>query len=159
MWVCHTCSRQGRPACAKSTARAGRFAVGGGRGLAWLVRDGSPNGGFPSFDPANMPSMDFRAPRAGSCERQVEIYNGFSPCRPAKRRISQPIARGGATSPAGRRVWALPPPAKPPNAQQRRRHPRAWVSAPVVLLRTRAYVTIRDIGGMRARQPMSCVRA
>ena len=64
-------------------------------------------GGFCAFDPANMPSMDFRALRAGSCERRVEICNCFSPCGPAKRWISQPLARGWEAAHAcdGRRNW------------------------------------------------------
>ena len=70
----------------------------GGRGLGRWVRDGSPTGGFPAFDPASMPAMDPWALHVGPCERQVEIYNGFSPCRTAKRWIFQPLARGGVVS-------------------------------------------------------------
>ena len=73
----------------------------GGRDLGRWVRDGSPAGGFSAFDPAGMPAMDSWALHVGPCERQVEIYDGFSPCRTAKRWISQPIARGGVASPAG----------------------------------------------------------
>lgn len=118
--------------CAATGARVARRASGRGGGSAGVQACGRrgpacvrAGGGSPCGRPCKHAGdgPQYAAERAGPCERQVEKYNGFSPCRPAKRWISQPLARGGVVPPAGRRVWAPPLPAKPTCPQQRRRHP------------------------------------
>ena len=130
------CAAAGAWAARRASGRGGGRAGGGragvqARGRRARGRRGpecarSGGGSLPAVDPANVLAMDPRVRRRGAqgvCERQVEIYNGFSPCRPAKRWISQPLARGGVASPADRRVWGSLPPAKTTCPQQRRRYP------------------------------------
>ena len=138
-----------RAACPCGINRAGGPPFWRGRAGGGVRRARVQAAALPAVDPANMLAMDpstRRRSAQGPCERQVEIYNGFSPCKPAKRWISQPLARGGVVPPAGRRVWGPTPPAKTTCPQQRRRHRGFRVSAPVALLRTCVWGVLRHQG-------------
>lgn len=132
--------------CAAAGAWAARRASGRGGGSADVQACGGGRAGVQARG-----ALGRRGPactRAGglslrstlqTCWRWIPVRGGGAHRGPASDRLryttvfhpagrqnvglSQPLARSGVVPPAGRRVWAHPPPAKPACPQQRRRYP------------------------------------